>query len=72
MAMPLDELLAEVDRWKQAVSDQMAGLSPAERARYHLEARAWLEEKLGRPLKISSPRNTIWDGSQENRSSQGE
>ena len=36
MEMTLDEYLAEIDRWKQPVSDRTAELSAAERA----EARA--------------------------------
>lgn len=63
MEMTLDEFLAEVDRWKQPVSDEMAPLSPAERARLDAEARAWLEEKLGRPLQEAPSREGSQRGS---------
>jgi hypothetical protein len=49
--MTLDEYLAEIDRWKQPVSDQTIGLDVAARAELDQEARAWLQAKLGRPLK---------------------
>jgi hypothetical protein len=51
MEMTLDEYLKEVDRWKLAVSDRMAGLSPAERAREDQVALDWLESQLGRRLE---------------------
>jgi hypothetical protein len=47
----LDDYLAEIDSWKQPVSDQACNLSPAERAVLDREARAWLEAKLGRTLE---------------------
>jgi len=51
MDMTLNEYLGEVDRWKQAVSDRMAKLNPAERAAQDRDALAWLEAKLGRRLR---------------------
>ncbi len=51
MEMTLDEYLAEIDRWKQSVSDRMAALSAAERALADEEARAWLESNIGRSSK---------------------
>jgi len=51
MEMTLDEYLAEIDRWKQAVSDRTLPLSPEARAEHDREARAWLEAKLGRRLE---------------------
>ena len=51
MSQTLDEYLEEVDRWKQAVSDRLLALDPSEWAREDAEARAWLEEKLGHPLR---------------------
>ena len=51
MEMTLNEYLAEVDRWKQAVSERTASLSPEARAEYDREARAWLEAKIGRSLQ---------------------
>ena len=53
MGMTLDEYLAEIDRWKQPVSDQALALSAAERTELDREARAWLEAKLGRTLEIA-------------------
>ena len=50
MDMTLNEYLGEVDRWKQAVSDRMAKLNPAERAAEDRVALAWLEAKIGRRL----------------------
>ena len=50
MEMTLDEYLAEIDRWKQPVSNRAADLSAAERAEADCHARAWLESKLGRVL----------------------
>lgn len=55
MDVTLDEYLHEVDRWKQPVSDRLARLHPVDRAREDQEARAWLEEKLGRPLEEAPP-----------------
>lgn len=49
--MTLDEYLREVDRWKQAVSHDMAKLDHAGRARRDREAVAWLEAKLGRRMR---------------------
>jgi len=51
MEMTLNQYLSEVDRWKQAVSDEMAKLDPANRARRDEEAIAWLEAKLGRRMR---------------------
>jgi len=51
MDMTLNEYLGEVDRWKQVVSDRMAKLDPADRARADQDALAWLGGKLGRPLQ---------------------
>ena len=63
MDMTLNEYLAEVDRWKQTVSDRMAKLSPAERAAEDRDALAWLEKQLGRRLKeASSPQSTASPG----------
>jgi hypothetical protein len=49
--MTLDEYLAEIDRWKQPLSDQALTLSAAQRADVDREARNWLEAKLGRALR---------------------
>ena len=51
MEMTLDEYLAEIDRWKQPVSDRTADLSASERAEADRQARAWLETRLGRALR---------------------
>jgi hypothetical protein len=51
MEMTLDEYLAEIDRWKQPVSDRTSGMSPSERAESDREARTWLETKMGRSLR---------------------
>ena len=51
MDLTLDEYLRQVDQWKQTVSDRMAALDPASRVREDQEARAWLEQKLGRRLQ---------------------
>jgi hypothetical protein len=51
MEMTLDEYLAEIDRWKQPVSDRTADLSASERAEADRQARAWLESKLERALR---------------------
>ena len=61
MGMTLDEYLADIDRWKQPVSDQALAVSPAERAKLDRDARAWLEVKLGRPLEIApwAPENKV-------------
>jgi hypothetical protein len=56
MGMTLDEYLTEIDCWKQPVSDQTSKLSEVERAVFDREARAWLEDKLGRSLEVA-PRN---------------
>ena len=53
MGMTLDEYLAEIDRWKQPLSDCALKLSAAERAEIDRNARTWLEAKLGRVLRIS-------------------
>ena len=53
MGMTLDDYLAEIDRWKQPVSNQTFALSGAERVDLDREARAWLEAKLGRPLEVA-------------------
>ena len=55
MEMTLDEYLAEIDRWKQPLSDRAGTLSPAERAEVDREARTWLEAKLGRALRKPRP-----------------
>jgi hypothetical protein len=55
MEMTLDQYLAEIDRWKQSVSDRMAALSASERAVAEHEARKWLESKLGQALRAPSP-----------------
>jgi hypothetical protein len=51
MEITLDEYLAEIDRWKQPLSDRALTLSAAERAEVDREARTWLETKLGRALR---------------------
>ena len=51
MEMTLDEYLAEIDRWKQPLSDRALTLAVAERAEVDREARTWLEAKLGRALR---------------------
>jgi hypothetical protein len=51
MEMTLDEYLAEIDRWKQPLSDRALRLSAAERAEADREARTWLEAKLARALR---------------------
>jgi hypothetical protein len=53
MGMTLDEYLAEIDCWKQPVSDQVSALSATERTELDREARAWLEAKLGRALEVA-------------------
>ena len=58
MGMTLDDYLTEVDRWKQAASDRLAQASPAERARIYAESQAWLESKIGRPLRQTPPAAT--------------
>jgi hypothetical protein len=55
MEMTLDEYLAEIDRWKQPVSDRAAALSAAERAEVDREARAWLVARIGRSLRTPRP-----------------
>ena len=55
MEMTLDEYLAEIDRWKQPVSNRAADLSAAERAEADCHARAWLESKLARTARASAP-----------------
>jgi len=51
MDVTLDDYLAEVDRWKQAVVEKMIDLSVEERAKEDQEALDWMETKLGRRLK---------------------
>jgi hypothetical protein len=53
MEMTLDEYLAEIDRWKQPLSDRTLGMTAAERAEVDQEARAWLEARIGRTLNKS-------------------
>jgi len=48
--MTLDDYLVEVDRWKQPVSDRALSLPLPARAECDREARAWLEEQIGRPF----------------------
>lgn len=50
MGMTLDEYLAEIDGWKQPVSDKMLASSATARKEQDSAARAWLEAKLGRSL----------------------
>ncbi len=47
MGMSLNEMLAEVDRWKQEVGDQIADLSADERHELDRQAVAWLEDQIG-------------------------
>lgn len=51
MEMTLDEALAEIDEWKNAVVDRVTNLPPEERAKVGQEAIAWLEREIGRPLE---------------------
>jgi hypothetical protein len=53
--MTLKEYLAEVDRWKEAAGKRLERLSPAQRSAHAQEAKAWLESKLGRPLRAARP-----------------
>lgn len=53
MEVTLDEYLAKIDRWKQAVSDRMLELSPEERTEQDRAAQAWLEKQLGRRLRVA-------------------
>ncbi len=55
MDLTLDEYLAEVDRWKQVVTDEMLFLSIPARAEKNQQARAWLEARLGRRLPEVAP-----------------
>jgi hypothetical protein len=54
MEMTLDEYLAEIDLWKQPVSDRTSDMCPSERAEVDREARTWLETKIGRSLRRPS------------------
>lgn len=56
MEITLNEYLAEVDRWKQGVSDRMAVLDPIQRAKADQDALAWLEHTLGRRLEVETIR----------------
>ncbi len=56
MDLTLDDVLQEVDRWKQIVSDRMAGLDAEQRKVEDEKAMKWLEEKLGRKLPEAPPR----------------
>lgn len=61
MGMSLNEFLADVDEWKQKVSDEMAGLSDAERHERDRQAVEWLETQIGIKLpcgEASSRRQT--------------
>lgn len=55
MEMTWDDYLAEVDAWKESAEKRRQNLSPAERAAHAQEAKAWLEAKLGRPLRPAAP-----------------
>jgi len=55
MEMTLDEYLAEIDRWKEPVTERALLLSASERVRSDREARNWLEAKLGRRLTEAPP-----------------
>lgn len=55
MGMTLKDYLAEVDRWKEAAGRRLQSLSLAERSAHAREAKAWLEAKLGRPLRAAAP-----------------
>jgi hypothetical protein len=60
--MTLDEYLAQIDQWKQLVSDRTRSLPPPARAEQDREARAWLEAKLGRQLAqapVRAPRTAV-------------
>ena len=50
MAKTIDECLAEVDTWKQAVQDEMRDLSPEQCAQKYEESLEWLFSKIG-PLE---------------------
>ncbi|NOT02548.1 MAG: hypothetical protein HOP29_18225 [Phycisphaerales bacterium] len=59
MGMNLDEVLAEVDEWKRAVGDEMAGLSILERHERDRQAVSWLEKQLGKELpRETTPRRS--------------
>jgi hypothetical protein len=47
----LDEYLAEVDRWKNAVSDRLRSLPAKERLAKYREVRVWLEARIGHKLR---------------------
>ena len=55
MEMTLKDYLAEVDRWKEAAGKRLLTLSPTARAAHAQDAIAWLEAKLGRPLRLPAP-----------------
>ena len=56
MGMSLNEHLAEVDRWKQEVADQLSGLSAQERQERDRQAVEWLEREIGMKLPQEPPR----------------
>lgn len=53
----LDEYLAEVDRWKNAVSDRVRGLPAKERLAKYREARVWLEARIGHKLRTKATKS---------------
>ena len=55
MGVSLNEFLADVDQWKQEVSDEMAGLSVAERHERDRQAVEWLERQIGIKLPCGEP-----------------
>ncbi len=62
MGMTLNEHLAEVDKWKQAVGDEVMGFSDAERLEYDRRAVAWLEAQLGVQLDRAPAPRSATDG----------
>lgn len=58
MSKSLDDVLADVDRWKEAVAKELATLSPAEQDVRLKEARAWFHaemDNLARPKRRRKP-----------------
>ncbi len=51
MEMTLDDMLAEIDRWKEAASARRAKRSAGADTDTESDAWDWLESKLGRPLR---------------------
>jgi hypothetical protein len=51
MERTLDEYLAEIDQWKEAVSSEVSGLSSPELAQRDRDAQSWLEAELRRHVR---------------------